>query len=407
MQFPLFPVPHLPVPTRTTAWLTMIVLSGLFHLSLAQADVQTYQQALKSTAWVISKNSEGKSSGTGVLIDTEKRLVVTNAHVVGDSRNAVIFFPVRKNETPVVDRTYYLENVLKIGIPGRILAVDLKRDLALIELSKLPEGAEAIALATKSVGPGETIESIGNPGTSDALWVYTSGTVRSVYKKQFRTSGVDREFRVVETQSPINAGDSGGPVINRAGELVAISQAIATKARLVSYSVDISEVRAFLESPWKKAPLPVTEVLKNAELEYAQDASGHYKVNFPIDIGGSDKTVTQEVLITKDIEYYERADVRKIWSLARIQDEAPSLEMTTRLLQQSARTKLGGWTVEQTSNGKYLIVYVAKLDATSTHDAVKSTMQYVAKLTRSMQRELTPKATTEDAAATLQSWLAE
>src|SRR5690606_28832556 len=103
---------------------------------------------------------------------------------------------------------------------------------------------------------GESVESIGNPGTTDALWVYTSGTVRSVYQKTFRTGAGEHDFRVVETQAPINSGDSGGPVLNSKGELIAIAQAIAPNARLVSYSIDISEVRTFLANPWKPAPVP-------------------------------------------------------------------------------------------------------------------------------------------------------
>ncbi len=393
--------------TRAVAALAIILSSYSMQLPAARADVQTYRNALKSTTWVLSKNSEGTSSGTGVLIDAEKRLVITNAHVVGDSRNAVIFFAAIKDDTPIVQRSYYLENVRKIGIRGRVIAVDRKRDLALVELDRIPEGAEAIKMVENSVSPGQVVESIGNPGSTDALWVYTSGTVRSVYKKQFRTGGGDHDFRVVETQSPINSGDSGGPVVNGEGELVAISQAIAPKARLVSYCVDISEIREFLESPWKRAPLPVTEVLDKAELPYSKDASGHYKISMEISVDESEEKVSQEVLITKDVEYYERADIRKIWSLAQIQDDAPTLELTTRLLQQSARTKLGGWTIENTSDGKFVIVYVAKIDATATPDTLKSTMEYVAKLTRSMQKELNPDVKTQDASDTLKDWLAD
>ncbi len=107
----------------------------------------------------------------------------------------------------------------------------------------------AIPLAVDSVGPGEEVQSIGNPGTTDALWVFTSGTVRSVYAKTFTTGAGEHKFLVVETQVPVNSGDSGGPLVNQKGELVAITQAISPKARLVSYSVDVSEVKAFLPVP--------------------------------------------------------------------------------------------------------------------------------------------------------------
>ncbi len=388
------------------AILTRTVLTASLLIAGVQgvmADSSVYTEALKSTTWVLAKNSDGTSSGTGVLIDAERKLVITNAHVVGDARNTVIFFADLDDDgRPHVERKHYLDNVSKLGVRGRVLGVDRKRDLAIIELSKLPEGAKAIELAAASIGPGEDVQSIGNPGSSGALWVYTSGTVRTVYQKQFRTGAGEHDFTVVETQSPINPGDSGGPVVNNQGQLVAIAQAIAPKARQVSYCVDITEVKAFLASPsWKVAPLPVTDLLKSTDLEFTQHESGHYEVTFE-----PTKDEKISVFVTKDIEYYERADVRKIWTLTQVSQEAPSSETMTKLLQQSARTKLGAWTIEQNQNGEFLILYMVKLDATASGDAVKSTMEYVAKLSASMKKELAPKAQAANAKDTLKDWLA-
>ena len=381
--------------------LAVMAAAALVSLpTTSHADVQVYQQVLQSTTWVLAKNSEGTSSGTGVLVDAERKLVVTNAHVVGDARATVIFFPEMKDGKPVVGRQHYLTNVKRLGVRGRVVAVDRKRDLALVELQKLPEGAKAIELASESVGPGEQVESIGNPGATEALWVYTSGTVRAVYQKNFRTGSGEHDFKVVETQSPINSGDSGGPVVNGQGQLVAISQAISPKARLVSYFVDVSEIKDFLASPWKPAPLPIADVLKSAEIEFTEHKTGHMEVQFD---QKDDKK--QAVFITKDIEYFERVDVRKIWSLALTTKEAPSAETTMKLLQQSSRTKLGAWTVEKTEQGDYLVIYCAKLDATATPAAVKSTMEYVAKLTAIMKKELVPKQEAQDATQTLDDWL--
>ncbi len=369
--------------------------------AVTHADVQVYQQTLRSTTWVLAKNSEGTSSGTGVLVDKDRKLVVTNAHVVGDARATVIFFPELKDGQPVVDRQHYLTNVRKLGVRGRVVAVDRKRDLALIELQSLPESAAAVELASQSVGPGEQVESIGNPGATEALWVYTSGTVRAVYQKKFRTGSGEHDFKVVETQSPINSGDSGGPVVNSQGQLVAISQAISSKARLVSYFVDITEIKDFLDSPWKPAPLPIATVLKSADVEYTEHEAGHIEVAFEQKDGQK-----QSVFVTKEFEYYERVDVRKVWALALTSKDAPSAEVTMKLLQQSARTKLGAWTVEQTDQGQYLVIYCAKLDATASPAAVKSTMEYVAKLTALMKSELGEKSQQEqDASQTLDSWL--
>jgi len=375
--------------------------AGLSAASPAFADAKIYEQALQSTTWVLTKTAGKTSSGTGVLIDAEKKLVVTNFHVVGEARNAIVFFPAMKDDKPIVTRKHYVDNVKTLGLRGRVMAVDRKRDLALVQLDKLPEGVKAITLAADSPKPGEGVESVGNPGASDALWVYTSGTVRSVYKKQFRTGAGDHDFNVVETQSPINTGDSGGPVVNSAGELVAISQAISPSGRLVSYSVDITEVKAFLTGPWKTAPLPVTDVLTAAELEYTQHSTGHYEVQFEQE----DKS-KQSVFITKELEYYEKADTRKIWALAATLKQAPKLETAMKLLDQSGRTKLGSWAIEQSQNGEFLVIYCAKIDATAAPDALRSTMEYVAKLTTIMKKELAPSDGKAAAASdNLDDWL--
>ena len=374
--------------------------------SAASADSDVYKNVLKSTTWVLAKNSDGTSSGTGVLVDQERKLVVTNAHVVGDARNTVIFFPDLDGNRPKVERSHYLENVRKLGIRGRVIAIDRKRDLALVELSKLPEGAAAIELAPESVSPGETVHSVGNPGASGALWVYSHGSVRAVYKKRFRTGAGEHDFEVVETDSLINSGDSGGPVVNREGQLVAVAQAIAPTARGISYFVDISEIKTFLNSPWKTAPLPITELLKGADLEATKHSTGHYEVKFDVD-EDEDKEENVSVFITKDVEYYERADVRKIWSLTQTLNQAPSTEVTLKLLEQSARTKIGAWTIERTPNGQFMVIYCVKLDATASADALKSTMEYVAKLSAATKKDLAKKAAQAPKSnETLNEWLA-
>src|SRR4051812_26657909 len=94
----------------TTNWLLRTTLAfctavGLLAASrAAMADSKVYQEGLKSTVWVLAKNSDGTSSGTGALVDLAQKLVMTNYHVVGDARAAVIFFPEMEGEKPNVTR---------------------------------------------------------------------------------------------------------------------------------------------------------------------------------------------------------------------------------------------------------------------------------------------------------------
>lgn len=375
----------------------------LFANSSAQADATNYQRILPSTVWVLTADADDQTStGTGVLVDAEKRLIVTNAHVVGDSRNAVVFFPEMKDDQPTVKSKDYLNNILKLGKQGKVVAINRKRDLALIQLPELPKGAKAIKLADSSTKPGTAVDLIGNPGGSDVLWVYSSGTVRAVYDKKFDSDHGEHDFKVVETQTQIRPGDSGGPVVNRDGELVAIAQSFSPSAAAVSYCVDISEIRDLIAGTWKEAPLPAKVVLDNAGIDHTLHSTGNYLVEQKVSKGN-----TQSVFVTKKTEYYRLAHVRRIWSLVSTTADAPSSDLTMRLLRQSSATKIGSWAIEKNSNGEYLILFVAKLDATASDDALEATIEYVARIAAAMEKELAPSKTTQSAQETLASWLAD
>jgi S1-C subfamily serine protease len=232
-----------------------------------------YQRLLKSTVWVVVPRSKDSTTnrlqvatGSGSLVDRARRLVLTNYHVVGrDVENVLVTFPVHQNgkTTAVAERDFY-RNLISSGrgIHGKVIAREPRCDLALIQLDTVPEDARQLPLAHESASPGQDVHSVGNPGQSGALWVYTPGKVRQVYHHKWHSgSGKDRldlEAKIVETQSPINRGDSGGPLVNNKGELVGVTQGHLLDAQQLSLFIDVSEVRDFLRSR-KLLPAPARE----------------------------------------------------------------------------------------------------------------------------------------------------
>jgi S1-C subfamily serine protease len=216
---------------------------------------KVYQRALRGTVWIVTQVGENRyMTGSGALLDISHRLVVTNYHVVGDASAVQVLFPTFQKGKPVVESgTYWATARARRGIPARVLARDDRRDLALLELESVPRGAHALPLAREEASPGQRVHSIGNPGRSGALWVYTSGTVRTQpYHKRWavrEASGVHTfDARVFETQSPTNPGDSGGPLVNDKGELVGVTHGYAEGAQLLSLFIDVGEVRHLLAS---------------------------------------------------------------------------------------------------------------------------------------------------------------
>ncbi len=236
------------------SFLVLLVLLGLGFPARALADdvgSTVYSKVLKSVVWIHSSRGGGKqATGSGSLIDRKHRLVLTNFHVVGDNDRATVMFPLYQNGKLVAERDFYLERIRRDGIRGKVVARDRRCDLSLIQLEDLPAGVDTLPLASTSVKPGQSVQSIGNPGRSGALWVYTPGRVRQVYFKKWKSDLEGRivnfEAEVIETDSATNPGDSGGPLVNDQAQLVGVTQGGALNAQLLSTFIDVSEVKLFL-----------------------------------------------------------------------------------------------------------------------------------------------------------------
>jgi S1-C subfamily serine protease len=245
-------------------FVSVLVLSSGRSPAQVEGDKQdnTFKKALRSTVWIVVRASgadaDGKVSvntGTGCLIDVRKKLVLTNYHVVRDFERFVVYFPIIQNGKVALDRSLYKDLVLRKGggIPGKTIAKVPKQDIALIQLETVPAGAQPLKLVADSVGVDETVHSIGNPGDSPQMWVYTHRKVIKNELKKFQSRSVDGkhkmevEARMIETDSSGRPGESGGPLVNEKGELVGVTQGGRSDGTNGLF-VDISHVKELLES---------------------------------------------------------------------------------------------------------------------------------------------------------------
>jgi hypothetical protein len=176
------------------------------------------------------------------VVDTAKKQVVTAYHVVEERADVILVFPIAKDHKYVTDPDYYVKNHL--GYRGKVIAKDTVKDLALIEVETLPAGVKALPLASHSPDANDTIHLVGNSRKYDeTLWRYREGMVKNVKVT------TDRQYkaRMLEIDVSADHGDSGGPVLNQKGELVAINHAIIP-GKQTCYSIDVSEVRELLNS---------------------------------------------------------------------------------------------------------------------------------------------------------------
>jgi hypothetical protein len=226
-------------------------ITPLAEGTIAKGDAQ--RQALQATGWIVVKLGQGRLGlGTGFVIDKQKRLVMTNRHVVGDKQDVEVFFPAYKDGKLLTSSGDYWHGRAGKRIPGKVLASDVLRDLAIVQLDSLPEGIRALRLADRSAAKGDLVMSIGNaPEKPDlkidnrTLWTCREGKVTG---KAFLRLDLDNNTLRIEASQVLSSlgiqkGDSGGPVINTRGELVGVN---SNAGGNTSRSIDITEVRIFL-----------------------------------------------------------------------------------------------------------------------------------------------------------------
>jgi S1-C subfamily serine protease len=215
--------------------------------ALTKTEIQ--DRAVRASAWVVAlslRESGRTTTGTAFLVDARARLVVTNAHVVGDKKQVRVMFPWYRGGQAATERKFYGR---EMPLEGTVVAVDPKRDLALIQVPNVPNAIRPLRLADGGVAM-ENVYIVGNPGDDDRLWRTNEATIKRVAARDVPIQGAAPVTGAVilnlEARKEVHKGVSGGPVLNQRGELVGMVFAAGTEDAHRAFAVDVREVRDVL-----------------------------------------------------------------------------------------------------------------------------------------------------------------
>ena len=160
-------------------------------------------------------NSTAKATGSGIII-SEDGYILTNNHVVSTndvSSTSSIYYQV-SNAVSVKVKLYNDDTVYDAEIIGK----DDQTDLAVIKIDKT--GLTAAELGdSDSVKVGEFAMAVGNPlGLSSSI---SAGIVSAVNREI--TTEDNEKYVVIQTDAAINAGNSGGALVNSQGKVIGIN----------------------------------------------------------------------------------------------------------------------------------------------------------------------------------------
>lgn len=133
-------------------------------------------------------------SGSGVLVSSDG-YILTDAHVVGDSKNA---------------RVRWSDGIETLG---EVVRVSKNRDVAILKTN--PRDRMPLALKRGPVTPGQRVYAIGSPKGKDFQSTVSSGVVSA-----------DRVFdglRYIQSDTVVSPGSSGGPLLDETGSVIGLT----------------------------------------------------------------------------------------------------------------------------------------------------------------------------------------
>ncbi len=245
---------RLPIGSFITALLFLAILTAAARADGLTSD-ELYQQTTRSTAMIVVPLGEKASQGTGWLVDRDRKLLVTNRHVVGTQKQVQVLFPVYRNGQLIDDRAYYLKEAPRYR--GQVIEANASHDLAIVQLDHLPKEVRPLKLAAERPQSQESFLLVGNPGGSTTMWVQTVGTIQSAppdrIKIKFSDQDVEARVDMLETKTPVRPGASGGPIVNKDGDLIAVTSGVDKGTHVLS--IDVSEVREMVSEIYHKEGL--------------------------------------------------------------------------------------------------------------------------------------------------------
>jgi hypothetical protein len=180
--------------------------------------------------------STDKSTGSGVIISKQGE-VLTNWHVVDAAKFIAILTKPGPGQRPSPGEVY----------EGQIVKYDQVADLALIKFQRPPANLIALRIADeRSIEVGDSVHAIGHPDGKQ--WTYTQGVIsqiRNDYKWKYKDD-LQHTATVIQTQTPINPGSSGGLLLDDKGAVIGVNAFVTNDKQGLNFAISIAEVKRFL-----------------------------------------------------------------------------------------------------------------------------------------------------------------
>ncbi len=193
-----------------------------------------------------SRAVQQESAGTGVIID-KSGIIVTNRHVVPkgvQSVSVTLSDGTEFKDVEIIGRTNS-NDTLDIAFLKIKDTKDKELKAAKIgDSSKVEVGARVVAI-------GNALGQFQNTVTSGII----SGFGRDIQAGDESNSSSESLQNLFQTDTAINQGNSGGPLVNMNGEVIGINTAVAGSGENIGFAIPVSDIKGLITSVLKDGKL--------------------------------------------------------------------------------------------------------------------------------------------------------
>ncbi|HRA97215.1 MAG: serine protease [Nitrospira sp.] len=212
----------------------------------ASTPAQIYATAAPAVVLVVASSEDGAMSGTGSIIDSTG-LVLTNSHVIFDREAKAPYRKLWVFLRP--DRVTGNEKTdLAHRLPATLVAHDPELDLALLKVDGASTTLPVLPMGDPgTLSIGSRVLAIGHP-EQGGLWSLTTGVISAEWENFTNVPGK----HVFQTETGLNRGNSGGPLIDENGQQIGVNTSMARKAKdglaitSISFAVKSSVAKEWL-----------------------------------------------------------------------------------------------------------------------------------------------------------------
>lgn len=160
--------------------------------------------------------SQGQGAGTGVVFDAAAGYIITNAHVVDGATSITVTVGSGSART------------------AELVSADTSADIAVLRVTDTTGLVAAKFGTSASVSVGDPVVAIGNALALEGGMTVTEGIVSALNRSLDFSSGT--LSGLIQTDAAISSGNSGGALVNSAGEVIGINTAVAASTSGVNVS---------------------------------------------------------------------------------------------------------------------------------------------------------------------------